>query len=244
MEKSLYISMGGAGNAMQQLAIITNNLANVNTTGFRSDASYLTPMKVSEQGMQTRTLAKLQGTYTNFNKGSILNTERDLDVALDGDGFLAVQSKSGKEAYTRAGSLQLQNGTLMTSTGETVIGNGGIISIPEAERLHLSNDGTITAKFPGSPDYVTIDRIKLVNPSTDTLKRGGDGLFYLADGQTAAQDPTVKIITGALEGSNVNAIETMTQLIDLSRSYEVHTNFMKTTSDNTSKANTILSLSR
>lgn len=244
MDQSLYVSMGGAKNAMRQLEVITNNLANVNTTAYRSDSSYISQFQVPGKGDQTRVFGKLERTFTNFDKGSVLNTERDLDVALDGEGFIAVQSKTGKEGYTRAGSFELQNGVLMTKSGNMVMGNGGAINIPQAEKLHISNDGTISAKFAGAPDFVTIDQIKLVNPQTSQLQKGADGLFYLNNGTSALQDSSVKIITGALEGSNVNAIDTMTQLIDLSRHYEIHTNFMKTTADNTSKANQILELSR
>ncbi len=157
--------------------------------------------------MPTRTYGKVDHTVTNFDKGSMLNTGRDLDVALNGEGFIAVQSKTGKEGYTRSGSFQLQNGVLMTKSGELVMGNAGAINIPEAERLHISNDGTISAKFPNQPDFVTVDHIKLTNPDTSNLQKGTDGLFYSNDGTTAIQDPNVTIITGTLEGSNVNAID-------------------------------------
>src|SRR5579885_2839521 len=130
MDKSLYISMNSAYNAMRQLEVMTNNLANVNTTAFRADSTYVQQQPVKETGMQSRVYSKLDKTYTDFKKGSILSTDRDLDIALDGDGFIAVQSKSGKEAYTRAGSLQLKNGVLTTQSGELVLGNGGAINIP------------------------------------------------------------------------------------------------------------------
>lgn len=243
MDRSLFISMSGAKNSMRELEVETNNLANVNTTAFRADSSFMEQYKVASQGQQSRVYAKVGKTYTNFKQGPMINTERDLDIALDGPGFIAVQSKTGREGYTRAGSLQLgQDGNLTTTEGQLVMGNAGVINIPPAQRIHISPDGSVSAQFVGSPDLVTIDRIKLTNPEINQLQKGQDGLFYMPDGGTAMQDINVKILTGALEGSNVNAIETMTRLIDLTRHYEIHTRFMKTMGDDTSKANELLAL--
>jgi flagellar basal-body rod protein FlgF len=242
MDKSLYISMNSAYNAMRQLEVMTNNLANVNTTAFRADSTYVQQQPVKETGMQSRVYSKLDKTYTDFKKGSILSTDRDLDIALDGDGFIAVQSKSGKEAYTRAGSLQLKNGVLTTQSGELVLGNGGAINISNADRISIAPDGTISARYIGETEMVAVDRIKLTNPQTSELQKGPDSLFYLPNGGTAPQDENVKIVSGSLEGSNVSAIETMTQLIDLTRHYQIHTNYMKTIADNTAKSNQLLEI--
>lgn len=243
MDKSLFISMNGADNAMHQLEVITNNLANVNTNGFRSDTTFMRKYEIASKGQQTRAYAQLDKTYTNFDPGSILNTGRDLDLAVDGKGFIAVQSKKGKEGYTRTGGLQItQDGTLMTSSGQFVMGSAGIVNLPPSKKITISPDGTISAMLLGTSQMITVDRIKLVNPDVAQLQKGEDTLFYLKSGSAAPQDPNVAIVSGALEGSNVNIIETMTQLIDLSRNYEIHTNFIKTMSDNTAKANQILAL--
>lgn len=244
MDNSLYISMNGAHNSMRELEIITNNLANVNTTAFRSDRTFIVPHQVNTSGQQSRVYSKLDQSYTNFNQGNIFNTDRDLDVAINGDGFIAVQSKTGKEGYTRAGSLQIKNGILTSQTGEIVIGNGGPINIPPAERISIAQDGTVTAKFMGESEYVSIDKIKLVNPNIADLKKGPDTLFYLNGDGAAQVDQNVTLLSGSLEGSNVNAIETMTQLVELTRQYQIHTNFMKTIADDTAKVNQILELGR
>lgn len=240
MDKSLYISMTGAHNSMRQLEVVTNNLANVNTTAFRADSSFLQQQPVNESGMQSRVYSKLNKTFTDFKQGSILNTDRDLDIAINGNGFIAVQSRSGKEGYTRNGSLQLKDGVLVTQAGDLVLGNGGAININNAERISIASDGTISARYVGETEMVTVDRIKLVSPSEEQLQKGTDSLFYLPNGGTAAQNDSVRIVRGALEGSNVNAIETMTQLIDLTRTYQIHTNYMKTIADNTAKSNQLL----
>lgn len=244
MDKSLFISMSGAQNASRQLEIITNNLANVNTTGFRADSTYLEQHQVAKTGNQSRVYAKLNTTYTDFKQGAILSTDRDLDVALNGDGFIAVQSKSGQEAYTRIGNLQVKNGMLTTQNGNLVIGSSGPIAIPDAQRLNIAPDGTVSALFVGETELTPIDKIKLTNPKLNELKKGDDGLFYFNEQGIAQADPNVTIMSGSLEASNVNAIETMTQLIDLTRNYQIHTNFMKTIMDNTAKANQLLDLVR
>ncbi|VVC77099.1 Flagellar basal-body rod protein FlgF [Aquicella siphonis] len=244
MDKSLFISMNGAYNSMRQLEIITNNLANVNTTAFRADSTFIRAHEVNSGGQQSRVYSRLDKTYTNFKQGNIFNTDRDLDVAINGDGFIAVQSKSGREGYTRAGSLQIRNGILTTQTGEIVMGNGGPINIPPAEKISISPDGTVTARFIGETEFVPVDKIKLTNPKVAELQKGTDTLFYLNGNGTAPYDPNVTVISGGLEGSNVSAIETMTQLIELTRQYQIHTNFMKTIADDTAKINQVLELGR
>lgn len=243
MDKSLFISMNGADNAMHQLQVLSNNLANVNTNGFRADHTFTHKYEVANQGQQTRAYAQLDKSYTNFDPGSILPTGRELDIAMENKGFIAVQSKTGREGYTRSGGLQItQDGTLTTSAGQMVMGSAGIVNIPPAKKVSIASDGTVSALLVGAVDMVTVDRIKLVNPDTSQLEKGEDALFYMKTGNAAVQDPNVKIVSGALEGSNVNVIDTMTQLIDLSRHYESHTSYMKNISDNTGKSNEILAL--
>lgn len=244
IDKAAYIGMDGAKSNMNKLAMLTNNLANVNTTGFRADAEVVKPYNIGLNDNETRVYSTISDTYTDFKRGPVLATGRELDVAMESDGFIAVQSKTGKEVYTRDGSLEIsKGGFLTTKTGELVLGNGGPINVPPAEKFTIAADGTVSAKFVGSNDIVTIDKIKLVNPPTSSLQKGQDGMFYTANGSPAVVDINLKVIPGALEGSNVNAIETLTQLIDISRSYEIHTNLVKSLSDNASMANQILSLS-
>lgn len=244
MDKSLFISMGGASNSSRQLQIITNNLANINTTAFRSDASFIEQHKVANTGDQSRVYAKLNKSYTEHKVGSVFSTDRDLDFAVNGDGFIAVQSKSGQEAYTRAGNLQIKDHILMTQSGNLVLGNGGAITIPDAQRIQISPDGTVSALFVGNVDMVPIDKIKLTNPNVHDLTKGEDALFYFNGNGAAPVDNNIRLIPGSLEGSNVNAIETMTQLIDLTRHYQIHTNFMKTVLDDAAKENQLLEVPR
>lgn len=246
VDKAVFIGSSGADSNMHQLQIVTNNLANANTVGFRADYEVMKQYKVDANGKETRVFGALDSVYTDFREGPTINTGRDLDVAISGEGFIAVQSKSGKEGFTRAGDLQVSgDGFLTTRSGELVMGIGGAINVPDIERASIGPDGTIQVRLRGTTDLVTVDRIKLVNPSVQDIRKGEDGLFYLAkEGSSALPDENVKLIHGALEGSNVNPIETLTKLIDLSRNYEQHTNFMKTIADNGSLANQLLQLPR
>ena len=244
MDKALFLGTHGAKNTMQQLEIITNNLANVNTTGFRADFVAMKQFQVANSGQQSRSYSILDKSYSDFKSGPIIRTERDLDVAVSGRGFIAVQSKSGKEAYTRAGDLQIKNGFLAANSGEYVLGTGGLINVGAAEKMNLSADGTISVRMKGETNFIPINRIKLASPPLAQIQKGTDGLFYMNDGSSVKQDDKLRLTTGSLEGSNVNPVETLTSLIELSREFEMHTNLMKAMQDDSSKANQLLALPR
>ena len=240
MDKSLFINMNGAQIAMRQLAVITNNLANSNTPAFRADFMYQNDYPVEMHSMQSRIYSKLNNTYTNFNQGPVMTTDRDLDIAIQGPGFFAVQAPDGKEQYTREGNLAITHeGTLTTANGNLVMGQKGPIRIPPAERIVIGNDGTVSARLLGATEFTKLDQIRFVNPDVNQLHKAKNGLFDYSGG-TLKPDTNVKIVPGALEGSNVSVVDAMTQLIDLSRTYQTHTTFMHTISENASKANSIL----
>jgi flagellar basal-body rod protein FlgF len=245
MDKGLFLTTTGAGNAMRQLELTTNNLANVSTTGFRADYGVMGSSPVKGSADPARAYSVMNRTYSDFRTGPIVHTDRELDVAVSGQGFIAVQSKSGKEGYTRAGEFRIVNGVLTTPNGDLVLGEGGTINMGSAERFSIGTDGTISAKFTGAQEFVPINRIKLVKPDVHQLEKGDDGLFYTAKGtEGASRDNSVKLMPGALEGSNVNPVEALTSLIELSRQFDMDTNMMKTMDTVASKANEILDLPR
>jgi flagellar basal-body rod protein FlgF len=242
-DKAIFVGMSGARSAMHKLEIITNNLANVNTTGFRADYESVKQEAVGPEGkQQTRVFSTINETYSDFHPGPIINTGRDMDIAISGKGFIAVQGQNGQEAFTRAGNLEIVDNKLVTGNGHVVMGNGGVISIPNAERLEIGPDGTVSVRLVGQHEMVLIDRIKLADPKVSQLAKGSDGLFYLQNGQVAQASNQVKLVHAALESSNVNAIETLANLVDLSRSFDVHTNLIKTIQDNAGKANQVLAM--
>ncbi|WP_018277715.1 flagellar basal body rod protein FlgF [Teredinibacter turnerae] len=234
MDKALYIAMSGAKHNMRAQTVHANNLANVNTTGFKADFARARSMPIYfGEGHPTRAYALEEIPATDFRQGPLVETGRDLDVAVEGDGFIAVQSPDGTEAYTRAGSLFIDAlGMLRTGNGLPLLGNGGPIAIPAADKVEISGDGSITviALGQGVDAPVQVDRIKLVNPPTDTIQRGIDGLIHLLDDEQGElpADGNVRIISGFVEGSNVNAVNELTSVMSLARQYEMQVKIMQT----------------
>ncbi len=235
MDRMLYIAMTGAKQNMQALSVISNNLANSNTTGFRSDFAAMRSMPLFGEGQPSRVYAMEERPGTDFSRGAMITTGRDLDIAVKGNGFIAVQGMDGNEAYTRAGNLQVTTlGQLVTGAGRPVMGNNGPISIPPFQKLEIGGDGTISIISKGGEarSIHTIDRIRLVNPQLSKLYKGEDGLLRLKDGGKTDADADAHIISGTLEGSNVNAAAALVDMIEIARQFEVQTKMMKIAEQN------------
>lgn len=235
MDRMIYLAMSAAKQMMTAQAMSAHNLANANTAGFKADFDTFRSMPVFGPGHPTRALAMVERPGFNYQPGSIETTGNDLDVALMGDGFIAVQAPDGTEAYTRAGDLQLTvTGQLLTSTGHPVLGNGGPIAIPQSESLLIGDDGTLSIRPIGQePNTLAqVDRIKLVAPALADLTKGEDGLFRLRDGGTVPPNATVKVVSGALENSNVNTVGEMISMIENARQYEMAIKAMGSAQEN------------
>jgi len=222
--------MNSARQASQAQTAISHNLSNTNTTGFKSHFNTFTSWHVSGPGYNTRVMNQQDADNIDLTEGSLSTTDRELDVAVNGDGFIAVQNKEGGEAYTRAGDLRLDNtGRLTTGAGFVVLGNGGPITIPPAEKIDIGSDGSISIVPVGqsAESLVIVDRIKLVNPDTQNLQKDADGLLQLSGGGVAPAAAEVKLENGVLERSNVNAVGQMIQLITNARQFEASINMMK-----------------
>src|ERR1700690_1321622 len=236
MDRLVYVAMSGAKEILRAQAANNQNLANANTNGFRADLSAFQTQSVVGAGLPSRAYATNDMTGWDSSSGSLDATGRDLDVAIKGPGWIAVQASDGTEAYTRAGDLHVDpTGTLMTATGDTVLGDAGPIVVPPYTTINIGTDGSVSIVPRGQTPMTvsTIGRIKLVNPPAGDLTRGTDGLFRTASG-TAPPDAAVKLISGTLESSNVNIAETMANMIELARSYEVQVKAMKTAEDTAS----------
>lgn len=243
MDRSLFIAMTGASQTMTAQAANTHNLANASTTGFRADLSAFRAMPVFGPGAPTRVYAMAERPGIDFAPGTVTSTGRDLDIAVNGEGWIAVQAPDGSEAYTRAGDLRLSTGGLLvTGAGHPVLGNGGPISIPQAEQLEIGHDGTISIRPAGqsAATLAIVDRIKLVKPDLDKLIKGDDGMLRKADGQPTEADANVTVIGGSIESSNVNPVEAMVTMITLARQFEMQVKMMRTTEQNDESAAQIL----
>ncbi|MDJ0906011.1 MAG: flagellar basal-body rod protein FlgF [Woeseiaceae bacterium] len=239
MDKMIYTAMTGAKQTETAQAINSNNLANISTTGFRADLHAFSSVPVDGPGVESRVNAVVESYGTDMSQGAIVNTGRDLDVAIRGAGFIAVQAADGREAYTRAGNLRVEPGGLLsTGNGHLVLGDGGPLSLPPNNKLEIGRDGTISVQPLGSgPETLTIaDRIRLVNPDVSRLQKGEDGLFYLPDDEVADPDAAVEITNGALENSNVNVAMTLVNMIELARQYEMQVNMIKASQENADAA--------
>lgn len=231
MDRLAYLAMTGATQALKAQQNTSNNLANANTPGFRADLESLTSQPVYGPGYASRVYSTDAGEGADFKQGAVMDTGRSLDVAVKGSGWIAVQAPDGTEAYTRRGDLQISNGgILQNGAGEPVMGNSGPIAIPPAQKLEIGSDGTISIVPAGQAanTLAVVDRIKLVNPPSQNLVKGRDGLFRLRDGTQAAPDASVQVASGALEGSNVNTVDALVQLIDHARNFEANIKLLRT----------------
>jgi flagellar basal-body rod protein FlgF len=237
MDRLIYIAMNGAKHALSKQASTSHNLANVSTDGFRSQYNSARAAAVIGPGQPTRTFVVDSTVGTNFAPGPIDHTGRGLDVAVEGRGWITVQ--------TRSGALEVNaNGQLQTKTGLNVIGDGGPIAIPPDSRISIGRDGTVsTIPTAGVPNITNaVGRIKLVDPNERDLVRGDDGLFRLANGQPAQVDNNVALASGALERSNVNAVSAITDIISQARQFEMQIRMVQTADQNARAASQLLSL--
>ena len=219
MDRMIYNAMAGAKAAMQRQEVLANNLANANTTGFRAEMASFRAVPVRGDGASTRVYALETTLGYDTKSGPLQRTDRQLDVALKGNAWLAVQGLDATEAYTRAGGLDLNSeGLLVTHGGLPVLGDGGPITVPPNTTLQIGSDGTISAKGASGPP-INVGRLKLVTPEAK-LTRGEDALFRAANGEPLPADANARLESGFLEGSNVSAVETMVGMIAAARQFE------------------------
>jgi flagellar basal-body rod protein FlgF len=239
MDRGLYVAMTGAKQIMQAQAVNNHNIANSSTTGFRADGVAFTSLPVYGPGYATRVNAVAGDAGTDFSSGVMMSTSRPLDIAVNGKGFIAVRGADGQEAYTRAGDLQVTAlGAVVTSTGFPVLSESGPLTVPPSTQVTIGTDGTVSVVPLGlsAAAQSQVDRIKLVNPSTKDLQKGSDGLLRLKSGGKAKTDETVTIVSGELESSNVNAAQSLVNMIELQRLYELQIKSISSTDQNEQSA--------
>lgn len=245
MDRLIYTAMTGATHVLQQQAAVSENLANTNTPGFRASLNTFRAVPLVGEGLPTRAFVVDSTAGSDFTPAAFQPTGRPLDVAVNGTGWIAVQGPDGKEAYTRNGSLQISpNGVLQTRTGMNVLGDGGPITIPPGDQLLFGKDGTLTIVPSGSqPNAISqVGRLKLVNPPPAQLERGGDGLFRMKDGSAAPADAKVEVVPGSLEGSNVNTVEMMVNMISLARKFDMQMKMLQSADNNAKQASSLMNI--
>lgn len=231
MDKYLYVSMTGASQNLQGMALRANNLANANTTGFKADLEQARAMPAFGEGLPTRVFSMTESPSQNFDAGPAVSTENDLDVIIDGDGWFSVLDADGNEAYTRSGSFNFTvDGQLVDAEQRPVVGSIGPVILPvPIAKMVIGGDGEISVRLQGAPEtqLVPIDRLKVVNPDIRNMQKGADGLFRTKDGSQPDAEFNVSLKVGFVEGSNVVATEELVNMINLQRQFEMQIKMMK-----------------
>lgn len=246
MDRMLYLAASGAAQIMNRMAANTNNLANANTTGFQADLSAARAQPVFGEGHASRVYAMAERPGVDFSRGTVIATGNELDVAVNGDGWIAVQGSDGREAYTRAGDLRVDaTGQLTNGAGFPVMGDAGPIVVPPFEALEIGVDGTISIRPVGqAPNTLAqVGRIKLVDHVPELLDKGNDGLLRTRDGSPLPPSTQVTLLSGNLESSNVSMVDAMTNMIELSRAFEMQVKLLKTAEENDAQSARMMQMS-
>jgi flagellar basal-body rod protein FlgF len=246
MDRLIYIAMNGAKATLERQAVTANNMANVSTTGFKGQIDVFRALPVVGEGAKTRVFTVDTTPAADWKEGPIMQTGRNLDVAVNGKGWIAVLGPDLREGYTRAGDLQLNpNGLLQTRSGFNVMGEGGPITVPPNTEVTIGDDGTVSAIPTDSiPNTVNIlGQIRLVNPPERDLVRSDDGLFRLRRPGPVLPDPNVRLTSGALEGSNVSMVQALVDMIAQARHYDTQIKLLQTAETNARSWSQVMSLS-
>ena len=245
MDRLIYTAMGGASHILQQQASVGQNLSNINTPGYRAAVNAFRAVPLVGEGLPTRSFVVDSTAGADFTPGVMQPTGRNLDMAVQGAGWIAIQMENGTEAYTRNGSFQVSpEGILQTRAGLNVAGDTGLITIPPNTEVTVGKDGTISTVPTGLPpnQVVLVGRIKLVNPAEEQMVRGDDGMFRTKDGKPAAADIAVKVAPGNLESSNVNTVEAMVSMISLARQFDMQMKMLQSADNNARQASQLLNM--
>lgn len=244
MDKMLFIAASGAKQDLVATSVRANNLANAQTNGFKAQLEQARAMPAYGEGLPTRVFSMTESPSNDYEGGPMITTGRPLDTAIQGNGWFSVMTPRGEEAMTRNGSFNMTvDGALQDSKGNIVMGENGPLFLPvPVSNITIANDGTITARLQGAPQNQIdeIGRLKLVDPPLDTIKRREDGLFDLKNGQVAPQDIGVTVGSGMVEGSNVNAVDEMVNMMSLQRHYELQVKLMKQADQMVTRSNSLL----
>lgn len=229
MDSLLFTATSGASRVLKAQHVRSNNLSNADTAGFRADMEHVKSLQMQGSGFDGRTMAVTNSAMTRFDAGDVVKTGRALDVAILGDGFFAVQTPVGAEAYTRAGNIRTDNFGALTVNGFPVVGaDGAPMVLPEHQKVEISERGMVSIVPPGGGAELQVGTLKLVNPDITQIQKESDGLLHSIDGAPFDIDPTIQIASEHIEGSNVSAIDELVSIMSLTRNFEMQVRMMKT----------------
>jgi flagellar basal-body rod protein FlgF len=231
MDRLIHTAFTGLTSSMNRQRVIASNMANSQTIGFRADMVAMTPMTLDGPGLEVRAMNDTEVRGANMKAGSITQTGKPLDLAMEGDVMLAVQGRDGTEAYTRRGDLSVApSGLLVNGEGAPVVGESGPITVPPGRQLIIGPDGQVLLRDPATPDAppTRLDRIKLASPAGTRIEKGLDGLFRVFGGGVLPNDEEGSVLVGALEQSNVNASEVLVEMVEAQRLFDLRTKLVAT----------------
>ncbi|HEX8056556.1 MAG TPA: flagellar basal body rod protein FlgF [Novosphingobium sp.] len=231
MDRLIFTAASGMTAAMNRQRVIASNMSNSETTGFRAETLQSTPMTLDGPQLEVRSMNQTQVKGADMKSGTVVQTGNGLDVAMQGDVMLAVQTPDGKEGYTRRGDLSISaTGLLQNGDGLPVLGQGGPITVPTGSKITISEDGSVMSSDPSKPSEAPteVDRLKLVNYSGTRIEKDLTGIFRVPNGGILPDDDTAKITVGALEGSNVKPTEVMVEMVEAQRSFDMRTKLIAT----------------
>lgn len=230
MDRLGYTAMTAASRTMNSLQVRANNLANVNTPGFRADMEQAKSVKIEGYGYDSRHLALMQNNGVDLTSGALTATGRDLDFAVKGNGLIALQGADG-EVYTRQGNMQVDADRNLTINGRAVLGENGPIVLPEYDRLHIGTDGVVSVMPRGDTQMAEIGRIKCVDVPAAELVKDATGMLVTKTGAAAETSDEVVLVSGYLEMSNVSSIDQLMATMSLNRLFETQIKMMKAAED-------------
>lgn len=235
MDRLIYTSLSSMRSSMARQTTTANNLANANTIGFRAEIARTGAMWMKGTGYESRAPAGAEVVASDMSSGAFFETGNPMDVAMNGEAMLAVQSPDGDEAYTRRGDLKMQvSGLLTTGDGNPVIGeDGSPITLPPSDSMSIDQSGAVWIVPVGgeAANAQKVAQLKLATPTGSDIVKGLDGLFRVDDGGALPMDPEASVTTGTLEQSNVNATQTLIDMIDQSRSWDTQIKLLTTAKD-------------
>lgn len=239
MDRLIYTAMSGLSESMILQQVIASNMANAQTTGFRAELVYATPVTlkgaaVGAGALEARALTDGEVHGADMKAGAVTQTGQPLDIALSGDDMLAVQAADGSEAYTRRGDLSVSgSGVLQNGDGLPVIGSSGAITVPVGAKLSIGPDGAVLLANPATPDAPpqAIDHLKIASTAGSRIGKTVAGQFAVIGGGVLPANDDAKIMTGALEQSNVDPSAVMVGMVAAQRLFEIRTKLVSTAKD-------------
>ncbi|BAC24188.1 flgF [Wigglesworthia glossinidia endosymbiont of Glossina brevipalpis] len=245
MDKAIYTAMNAAISYADRHSINANNLSNISTSGFKFHIPSSKYITVRGDSFITRVFPTATTSTHNKNPGNVNYSGNNLDVAILGEGWLAIQLEDGSEGYTKNGHIKINEEGKLTIKNFPVIGSeNGALEVTPGSDLTISSDGTISAIGPGesSKSITSVGKLKLAKSDLNDLELNENGIFISKNNKILQSDESIRLIPNAFEESNVSAVDSIIKIIDDSRNFEMQMKLISNISENSKISNQILTI--